>query len=58
MDYPQIYIAYNNDDQWDMIAFESREECRDFCMTHDNFTWTSIPYKRSDEQPAKDLKAS
>jgi len=46
MTYPQIYIAYNNDDQWDMIAFEDKEECRQFCMDHDNFTWTSIAYKR------------
>ncbi|MEL6560234.1 MAG: hypothetical protein AAFQ94_18745 [Bacteroidota bacterium] len=50
MDYPEIYIAYHNHDQWDMIAFEDKEECKDFCMTQSNFTWTSIPYKQKDEE--------
>ena len=56
MDYPQVYIAYSNDNQWDMIAFESREECREFCMTHENLTWTSIPYKKTDEAGDKEAK--
>ena len=52
MDKPktQVYIAYNNDDPTDIIAFEDKEECKDFCLAMDNkFTWTSIPIKLADK---------
>ncbi len=50
MNYPEVYIAYHNQDEWNMIAFEDKEECKEFCLAQDEFTWTSIPYKKKDKE--------